>query len=64
MDKTGRRIYLYTILFILVSWLTNIYKLTECDFKEPYKCEIIYAIGLVPPAAIVTAWIDIDEGKN
>ena len=32
----------------LIGWGMNIYKLTQCDFKEPYKAEILRSVGLVP----------------
>jgi len=31
-------------LFILYMYFANIYKLTQCDFKADYKCEIAHAI--------------------
>ena len=43
---------------IAVSWVVNIYKLTQCDFASPYKGEIIHAVGLVPICAPFTVWCD------
>ena len=46
------------VLTIIVSWIGNIYKLTQCDFASPYKGEIVHAIGIIPLAAPFTVWCD------
>ena len=48
-------------LVALVCWVTNFNKLIDCDFKAPYKCEAIHGIGILPPAALVTAWFDVKD---
>ena len=45
-------------LTIGTAWCVNLYKLINCDFEAPYKGEIVHAIGLIPPAALVTVWFD------
>ena len=45
-------------LLVAVSWISNIVKLVGCDFETPYKCEVIHVIGLLPPASVVTVWLD------
>lgn len=55
-------IYLAIALFALVSWIKNIYHLTQLDWKDPYKAEIIRGIAIpVGPMSMITAWIDIGE---
>lgn len=49
------------IAVVFSCWVTNLYRLTECDFEGPYKCEVIHAIGLIPPASLVTVWFDTDS---
>ena len=55
------------ILWVLVAvaWIGNLIALTECDFRaaEPanFKCEVIHAVGLIPPAALVTVWFHTDK---
>ena len=49
---------LVIIAIIGSAWLGNLYKLTQCDFDKPYKGEIIHAVGLAGPAALVTVWFD------
>lgn len=39
----------------------NIYKLTQTDFKQPYKEEIVRTIGLFPPIGIVIGYIDLED---
>ena len=54
------------IIFFFFSgcWFVNAYKLTQCDFESPYKCEAIHAAGLIgAPLAAVTVWFDPKEGK-
>jgi hypothetical protein len=38
------------------AWCVNLYKLTQCDFAPSWKGEILHAVGLIPPAALVTVW--------
>ena len=45
-------------LFVAGCWIGNLYKLTQCDFEKPYKCEIIHAVGIIPVASIVTVWFE------
>lgn len=54
---------LITIMVVISSWIVNLIHLTDCDFESPYKCEIIHLAGLVPPVALVTAWIGDDSNK-
>lgn len=49
-------------VFLICVWPYNFYRLTQCDFASPWKCEVIHAIGvLIPPAAIVTMWFSEDK---
>ena len=49
-------------VIMLVAYVTNFVKFTNCDFESSYKCEAIHGIGVfVPPSAIVTVWFDSDE---
>jgi len=40
----------------LTAWCVNFFKLTQCDFQAPYKGEVIHAVGIIPPFALVTVW--------
>jgi hypothetical protein len=56
-------IQLVVFLWFAASWGVNLYKLTKCDFGAPYKAEIVHAVGLFPPAGLVTCWFSFDETK-
>jgi len=38
-------------------------KLTKCDFEAPYKEEILYGVGIVPPFGVVIAFMDVEDVK-
>jgi len=41
-----------------VGYIANIVKLSDCDFKAPYKAEIIRGVGIViPPVGYVVGFI-------
>jgi len=42
-----------------VGWVKDIVKLSHCDFKPPYKAEVVYTVGIIPPVGMVTGWLDI-----
>jgi len=52
------------IIIIFTGWVKNIIKLSNCDFEAPYKAEIIYGVGLIPPVGAVTGWLDIGDQSN
>lgn len=55
----GNGFFLIPILFwayFVVCWVVNLIQLIRCDFAEPWKEEIIHAIGLMGPAAGITVW--------
>jgi hypothetical protein len=50
------------VLFLIVAWFVNVSQLLGCDFKAPYKCEVIHTIGVfVPPAQAVTVFFTEDK---
>jgi len=52
------------VMFAVASYGVNFYKLINCDFEAPYKCEIVHTVGVfVPPTFLVTAWV-CGEGKE
>ncbi len=54
---------IFALIFAVVApYFINAYKLVDCDFASPYKCEAIHGIGVViPPAAFVTVWFASDD---
>ena len=46
----------------LVGWAMNAYKLTQCDFVAPYKCEAIRAAGVfVPPIGAIAGYVNLND---
>ena len=57
--KTIFAIQIAILLVVGAGWVKNIIKLSNCDFQAPYKAEVIYGIGLIPPVGMVTGWLDV-----
>jgi len=53
-------VQLCILLVIGTAWVVNLVKLTDCDFEASYRCEAIHGAGIIPPAALVTAWFGTD----
>ena len=49
------------ILVVGIGWTQDVIKLTRCDFKAPYKAEIIYTVGLIPPVGMITGWLNLGK---
>jgi hypothetical protein len=66
MNKTDKGIIsiwmfnIIIILYMLIAWIINLIQFCGCDFKEPYKKEIIKGLGLTGLSAI-TVWIANDK---
>ena len=57
-------VQMLVIFLVAIGWGVNIYKFSKCDFKAPYKAEIIRGIGIpaVPFGAIV-GFFDINDSE-
>ena len=62
--KTIFLIQIALLLFIGTGWVKNIIKLSDCDFKAPYKAEVIHGVGIFPPVGMITGWINIKDGNH
>ena len=53
-------IFVLSLVFMFGCWAANAVKLASCDFDEngSWRGEIIHAIGIIPPAALVTVWFN------
>jgi len=54
-------IYVFILAIVASGWVKNLIKLSECDFKAPYKAEVIHIVGLAPPIGMVTGWLDLGK---
>ena len=64
-NKIKSLLTIITIMSVLslicFTYWRNVYLLKECDFKSPWVCETIHAIGLIPPLNLVT--VSMSEEK-
>ena len=50
------------ILVAPFGWFSNIYKLMKCDFKAPYKAEVIRIIGIpIAPVGVIAGYINLGK---
>jgi len=61
MLKNMILVYLAILIIVGTGWVKNIINLSHCDFKAPYKAEVIYGVGLIPVIGMVTGWIDVGK---
>lgn len=46
-------------IFVLGCWIGNIVQFARCDFKRPYKAEILHGFGVgVPYLSLYTVWLE------
>ena len=60
----GIIVLLLFVAFLIVSYVVNIYKLTQLDFQPSYTAEVVRIAGVVPgfnSITLITAWVDIGE---
>ena len=51
--------------FVGFSWCWNILKLSQCDFKSPYKEEVMRVAGIpIAPMGIIMGWVNFEESEN
>ena len=43
------------------GWVNNIVELTRCDFKAPYKTEVIRIVGIIPPVGAIVGWMELED---
>ena len=56
-------VYIVVAILLGVGWLFNVVRFCQCDFKAPYKAEIIRGVGIVvAPVGGVAGWITIADG--
>jgi len=54
-------IQILIVAIVATGWVKNLIKLSDCDFKAPYKAEIIHAVGIIPPVGAVTGWMNLGK---
>ena len=49
------------VIALIVGWIKNIDKLSDCDFEAPVKCEVMHGVGLIPVVGAFTGWMDFGK---
>lgn len=58
-------IWLLVIVIGGFGWISNMVQLCYCDFKTPYKAEVLRAIGIfVAPMGAVEGFMKINDDPN
>lgn len=55
-------VIVFLVVICTIGYGINFYKLTQADFKEPYKTEVIRGIGtVVPPVGMVIGYMPVEK---
>jgi hypothetical protein len=58
----GSGIIILIYFLIIFGWVRNIYLLAQCNFKEPFKTEVIRGVGIIVfPIGVVTGYINMKD---
>jgi len=49
------------VIVCTIGYVMNIVKLVSCDFKAPYKAEIIHGAGLVTGLGTITGYLNVGK---
>ena len=64
MSKTAAGCAFLPVLLWLL-WIAGeimcVVKFVECDFKAPYKAEIVYGVGFLTGTGFIIGWLNIDD---
>ena len=66
MNRKGNAGCLVLIFWLaaLLGYFMNIYKFVQCDFKAPYKAEVIRGVGIATGVVgWFVGWLDIQDGE-
>ena len=62
MRNSSLVVVLVLAVLLLASWPVNLIKFIGCDFKAPYKAEIIRGIGIpIVPVGVVAAYLPLGK---
>ena len=49
------------MLLIIIGWIMCLVKFLNCDFKTPYKAEVIYGIGTFSGLGGIIGYLNIQD---
>jgi hypothetical protein len=52
------------IVLFTIGYVRCVVKFINCDFKEPYKAEIIYGVGTASGLGAIIGWINIEDNPK
>lgn len=52
---------IFVLIMGCVGWCKNLYKLTQLDFRPPYKAEVLRVIGIVPVVGAFEGYFNIKD---
>lgn len=64
MTKAGALliiVYVLIVLFLVIGEIKCIIHLIQCDFKPPYKAEILYLVGAVTGLGGIFGWCNFGK---
>ena len=68
MDKLVLAIIVLLIAALFIGgvggYVLNIVKLFQCDFKAPFKAEIVRGVSIPLGIGCIVGWLDIDDGPE
>lgn len=56
--------YITLVVLAIIGEVKCIVKFVQCDFKAPYKAEVIYGVGIITGLGVVVGWIDINDNPE
>lgn len=56
--------YITLVVLAIIGEVKCIIKFVQCDFKAPYKAEVIYGVGTITGLGAVVGWIDINNNPE
>lgn len=52
------------VLLLFIGYVRGIVKFVQCDFKAPYKAEVIYGVGAITGLNVIIGWINIEDSQE
>ncbi len=61
MKKLGIIIWSVIVIGLGIGYVRGIVKFAKCDFKAPYKAEIVYGVGIATGLGCFIGWFNIPD---
>lgn len=57
-------IWLLVVVGLGAGYVRGVVKIVHCDFKAPYKAEVLYGVGICTGLGAVIGWFNIADGEQ